>query len=65
MLLFLCPSLVKITRRNRKLIVEKPTAVVVAKEELELICGCDILSNEQVNVVSVRREAREDQMSGA
>ncbi|CAM9121070.1 unnamed protein product, partial [Sphacelaria rigidula] len=39
--------------RNRKLIVEKPTAVVVAKEELELICGCDILSNEQVNVVSV------------
>lgn len=64
MLLSMCRSLIKMLYRNRKLILEKPTALEVEKKRLELICGCDMLSNEQVNVVSVRRQEREDGMLG-
>lgn len=38
--------------RNRKVIVEKPTASMLSKGEVELICGHDILSNVQVNAAS-------------
>lgn len=42
-------------RRNRKVIVEKPSTSALARGDLELLCGRDILSNEQVNIASVRR----------
>ncbi|CBN74769.1 hypothetical protein Esi_0041_0129 [Ectocarpus siliculosus] len=38
---------------KRKVIVEKPSASAVASGDLKRISGRDILTNEQVNVVSV------------
>ncbi|CAM9679428.1 unnamed protein product [Pylaiella littoralis] len=37
---------------NLKVIVEKPSAFTVAGGGLELVCGRDILTNEQINIVS-------------
>ncbi|CAM9178752.1 unnamed protein product [Scytosiphon promiscuus] len=39
---------------NRKVIVEKPSAAALASGDLALICGRDVLTNEQVNILSVR-----------
>ncbi|CAM9788194.1 unnamed protein product [Ascophyllum nodosum] len=41
--------------RNRKVIVEKPSPAELAGGHLELLCGRDILSNEQINMISVSK----------
>ena len=41
--------------RNRQMIVGKPSSSAFANGDLLLVCGSNILSNEQVNVLSVRK----------
>lgn len=43
--------------RNRKVIVEKPSPSEMSGGDLELLCGRDILSNEQINALSVRTKS--------
>lgn len=52
----------KPTRRDRKVIVEKAPASARTKGDLALVCGRDILTNEQVNILSV--SAREKRFAG-
>lgn len=44
--------------RDLKVIVEKPSASTVARGGLALVCGRDILTNEQINILSVRTRKR-------